>query len=88
MFDKKYLMFNTVDEAQTFVDMIDDAMGYNGEGRTTTYSAVIPHPTIDKAAVLTCPKCHEYMTQDQIDSTITVVEFRALSWFPVYEEDV
>ncbi len=79
---KKHLIFDTISEAQGFADLASAHMGYPVAGGTQRYTQVEPHLTDDRGAVLTCPKCHELMTQDQIDSLKTRAEMTTLGFFP------
>ena len=67
MMNKKFLVFDNVSEAKTFVRDADINMGYP-KGRTLHYTKVTRYLVGEKFMVLVCSKCHGIMTESQIKS--------------------
>jgi len=74
---KKFVEFDSLSEAQTFADNLDaeviveeGAADATLKGVADQYSKPIEHPSNGKAVVLTCPNCHQFMTQAQIDAAV------------------
>jgi len=81
---KKYLVFDVKDDAQAFVDLADENMGYPNND-TQSYTA-IRNTVQGKFAVLTCPLCHELMTPEQLDSLVSIKD--AIAFWPKIEGDI
>lgn len=72
---KKFLPFSTKIDAQAFVDLTNENMGYPNKNGTDSYTKYVKHPTESKWGVLTCLECHPIMSQEQIDSLQMAKEF-------------
>ena len=85
---KKYIIFNSLAEADSLISKTNTTMGFpsgDGKTRTETYSRVVKNPNADEWAVKVCPNCFDLLSEAQLDSLVTLENFKALDWFPVPE---
>jgi len=82
---KKYLPFDTLEQAKTFIVLVNDNMGYPIDSKTTSYTKAYVHPTNGTAIVIICPKCHSLLTQEQFESLKDLNDPWIKQYFPEWE---
>jgi hypothetical protein len=78
---KNYLVFNTPEEADKFVADLNTLYGYP-DSDTDSYT-LVKETVQGKYAVLTCPRCHDFMTEAQLTSLVSIKD--ALAFWPSVE---
>ena len=80
--EKKYLPFNSKSENEQWCNTIDLNMGFPDGKGTNSYTSILEHLTDNRAMCLICSDCYHLITQEQINSLITVEQAVIDGWLP------
>lgn len=78
----KYLVYNTLEEAQLRADIILEDMG-GADEFTTKYCDIVKHAASDLWAVPVDMRLQQYFTSNEIDSAVILT----YDWFPIINEE-